>query len=175
MVVFCLKRDGWVRSVDGGAGRADGMNNSRISRNGPNGSGVVASTAQSVTSTGWRAGVWLRASPRWRAGELVPAGAAGASSQAVHVTGQQLAVSLWSIIQLVGLMSRVAGPGHHHYRTRCHPVKGRSGSDCMHESEIQAEAEVEADFQASCLVGLNRQCMVVVVVVVVVPGLSRSG
>lgn len=33
----------------------------------------------------------------------------------------------------------------------------------MHESEIQAGAEVEADFQASCLVGLNSECMVVMV------------
>lgn len=85
-------------------------------------------------------------------------GAAGTSSQAQHVTGQQLAVS-WLP---AALMSRVVGPGHHHYKTRCHPVRREAGSDCMHEYELQAEAEVEADFQASRLVGLESECLVVV-------------
>lgn len=40
--------------------------------------------------------------------------------------------------------------------------QGRGCSVCLHESEVQAGAEVEADFQASRLVGLNSECMVVV-------------
>lgn len=141
-----------VFAASAGAGRTDGMNLSiisRIRRNGQDRPGVSTSTADGVTSTGWRTSVWLRALPRWRAGKRAGpcAGAAGASSQAEHVTGQQLAATNGGGLRLTALMGRVVGPGHHHHRTRCHLVRGGAVLVmCVHKPGAKAEAEVELSF-----------------------------
>lgn len=82
-------------SLNNGAGRASSMNlvDSRIRRNRQNRAGVSASIPWSVTSTGWRTSVWLRALPRLRAENRAGPCGREALSQAQHVKGQQFAVN----------------------------------------------------------------------------------